>query len=83
VTRRKRWACCRTISDPRLGRLDNVVIIRKYSSFDAINSDTTFAAAMRRITPDSTKRKAVNDAFNSIFGSGLHHDEIYAEVTKQ
>jgi hypothetical protein len=62
---------------------DNVVIIRKYSSFDAINSDTTFAAAMRRITPDSTKRKAVNDAFNSIFGSGLHHDEIYAEVTKQ
>jgi len=62
---------------------DNVVIMQKFSSFGAINSDTTFEAAFHRVVPDSTKRKVVNDAFNAIFGNGLHRDEIYAEVTKQ
>ena len=62
---------------------ENVVFMRKYSSFGAIHTDTSFNAAIRRITPDSTKRRVVQDAFNSIFGSGLHRDEIYTEVTKQ
>jgi hypothetical protein len=62
---------------------DNVVIMQKFGSFGAIHSDTSFGAAFRRLVPDSTKRRAVNDAFNAIFGSGLHHDEIYSEVTKQ
>jgi len=62
---------------------ENVVILQKFSSFAAIHNDTAWLAAIRRITPDSTKRRVVQDAFNSIFGSGLHRDEIYTEVTKQ
>jgi hypothetical protein len=61
---------------------DNVVIMQKYSSFAAIH-DTTFIVAFRRVVPDSTKRRVVGDAFDSIFGGGLHRDEIYTEVTKQ
>ena len=61
---------------------DNVVIMQKFSSFGAIHTDTSFDVAYRRIVHDSTKRKAINDAFNAIFGNGLHRDEIYREVTK-
>jgi hypothetical protein len=63
---------------------DNVVIMQKFSSWSAIHdSDAAFQAAIRRIQPDSIKRKAVLDAFGSIFGGGLHRDEIYTEVTRQ
>jgi len=62
---------------------DNVVIMQKFSSFAAIHSDTSMNVALRRIVPDSTKRKAVQNAFNWTVGNGLHRDEIYAEVTKQ
>jgi hypothetical protein len=55
---------------------ENVVFMRKYSSFGAIHTDTSFNAAIRRITPDSTKRRVVQEAFNSIFGASLHRDEI-------
>jgi hypothetical protein len=61
---------------------DNVVILRAYSSWDAIHNDTTFGAAARRLQPDSAKRRMVNEAFNEIFGTGIHHDEIYQEITK-
>ena len=61
---------------------DNVVIMQKYSSWAAVH-DTTMAVAERRILPDSTKRHAVEAAFRSILGGGLHRDEIYTEVTKQ
>jgi hypothetical protein len=62
---------------------DNVVIMQKFSRFGAIHDDTSFRAAYHRLVPDSTKRKTINDAFSSIFGGGLHRDEIYTEVTKQ
>jgi len=61
---------------------DNVVILRAYNSWDAIHNDTTFGAAVRRLQPDSAKRRVVNEAFNEIFGTGVHHDEIYQEITK-
>lgn len=61
---------------------DNVVILRKFNSWGAIQSDTSYNAAFRRLVPDSLKRRAINDAFSAIFGSNLHHDEIYAEVVR-
>jgi hypothetical protein len=61
---------------------DNVVIMRAFNTFDAINSDSSFDVAFRRLNPDSTKRKMINDAFGAILGGGLHHDEIFTEVTK-
>ena len=61
---------------------DNVVIMQAHSSFDAINSDSSFDVAFRRLNPDSTKRKMINDAFGAILSGGLHHDEIFTEVRK-
>ena len=61
---------------------DNVVIMQKYSSWAAIDSDSSYGVAFRRLFPDSTKRKAINDGFTWAFGNGLHRDEIYGEVLK-
>ena len=61
---------------------DNVVLMQKYSSWAAINSDSSFDVAFRRLFPDSTKRKGINDGFSWAFGNGLHRDEIYGEVLK-
>lgn len=61
---------------------DNVVIMRAYNSWDAIRNDTTYGAAFRRLHPDSTERRTIGRAFNEIFGDGIHHDEIYQEITK-
>jgi hypothetical protein len=62
---------------------DNVVVMQKFSSFAAIHdNDANIQAAIRRIQPDSIKRKAVLDGFGYVFGAGLHRDEIYTEVTK-
>jgi hypothetical protein len=62
---------------------DNVVIMEKFSFAAIHDNDANFQAAIRRVQPDSIKRKAVLDGFGYIFGAGLHRDEIYTEVTKE
>lgn len=49
------------------------------SSWAAIN-DTAGAGIARRLEPDSTKRRARQETFQRLFGSGEHRDAIYTQV---
>lgn len=60
----------------------NVVRMRKFRTWDAINGDTSVSAANRRLFPDSTRRAAISSAFNGIFQAAPHRDAIYVEVVR-
>jgi len=62
------------------GGRDNVVFVRKLASWAAVEGDTTFGVAFRRVFPDSLKRVQIQAGFAWALGHTLHHDEIYREV---
>lgn len=72
----ERWLIHHTASE------FNVVRMRKFRTWDAINGDTTVSAANRRLFPDSTRRAAINSAFTGIFQASPHRDAIYVEVVR-
>lgn len=57
----------------------NFVIVTKWRSWAAIRSDTSVAAARRRLMPDSANRAAVGRLFNWAFGPAEHRDNVYVE----
>lgn len=59
----------------------NVVQVITWKSWAAI-TDTTlgFAAATRKVYPDSTQRKRINDAFDWVFDGVSHVDNIYQKA---
>ena len=60
----------------------NVMYMRHMRSWEALNNDTTFATAYRRLFPDSAQRSSVNRAFSGIFQASPHRDAIYVPVTR-
>lgn len=59
----------------------SVVEIVTYKSWAAIEDTTLgFAAAQRKVIPDSVARKKVNDRFNWVFQGVPHTDNIYIKV---
>ena len=56
----------------------NVLHVRKYPSWAAI-TDNAPMAAIRKVFPDSTRRAAVERAFQEIL-NGAHRDDIYMEI---
>lgn len=62
----------------------NVVLIRKFRNWAVMETgrDTTMAAALRKIVPDSAQRAAVAAGFAWALDGNAHRDEIYAEVVR-
>lgn len=60
----------------------NVIRLRRFRTWDAIENDTTFAAAYRRMYPNAGHRAAIDSAFGRIFQGAAHRDAIYVEVTR-
>ena len=63
------------------GGEQNVLNITTWKSWAAM-ADTTlgFDAATRKVYPDSTQRKRINDGFTWVFESQPHEDNIYQKV---
>ena len=58
-----------------------VVQITTWKSWAAIEDTTVgFAAATRKVYPDSAARKKINDRFNWVFKGVSHVDNIYQKV---
>jgi len=62
------------------GSADNVVIMIKYPSWDAIDEGAGFGQAQREIEPDEAIRDAINAAFNWCFEGSTHTDTIYRDA---
>lgn len=58
----------------------NVMRMRRFRTWDAIQNDTSFGAAFRRQFPDSARRAAINAAFTGVFQAAPHRDGIYTEL---
>lgn len=59
----------------------NVVQVTTWKSWAAMEDTTVgFAAATRKVYPDSTQRKRINDGFNWVFEGVSHVDNIYRKV---
>ena len=58
----------------------NVLHIRKYPTWAAMNDPATANAALRKAFPDSVRRAAINNAFQGIFQASAHRDGIYVEM---
>lgn len=63
-----------------MGNEWNVVLVRKYRSWDDID-DPALGPAAQKVFPDSAQRARVNAAFAEIYQGGAHRDFIYQEVT--
>jgi hypothetical protein len=59
----------------------NVLQIRHWRNWEAINADTTIGRAMRRLWPDSGRRVDINRAFGEML-AGAHRDAIYVPVVR-
>ncbi len=58
----------------------NVLRIRKFPNWAAINDNAAVTAAVRKVFPDSAQRAANNRAFQGIFQASPHRDGIYVEI---
>lgn len=58
----------------------NVLHIRKYPNWAAVNDNAPVAAAVRKVFPDSVRRAAVEKAWQGIFQEAAHRDGIYVEL---
>ncbi len=60
----------------------NVMRMRRFRTWEAINSDSSFLVAFRRQVPDSARRAAINAAFGGVFQGAPHRDGIYTELAR-
>jgi hypothetical protein len=58
----------------------NVLHIRKYPNWAAVNDQAAATAAMQKAFPDSARRAALNRAWEGIFQETAHRDGIYVEI---
>ncbi len=59
----------------------NVVIMSKFSSWEALDKGAGWTEASKVVEPDEEKRKKVSEAFNWVFEGSVHKDNIYSEAT--
>jgi hypothetical protein len=74
-----------TILDYRIlihhfGSEENVVIMEKYPSWEAIDRGTGFGEAARRLGRDEEAQRQISEGFDWVFEGVPHRDEIYAEA---
>src|SRR5215210_286382 len=63
------------------GGEQTVLNITTWKSWAAMEDTTLgFDAATRKVYPDSTQRKRINDAFQWVFEGQTHEDNIYRKV---
>jgi hypothetical protein len=58
----------------------NVLHIRKFPTWAAMNDNAAGMAAVQKVFPDSARRTAINRAFQGIFQANPHRDGIYVEM---
>lgn len=60
----------------------NVLQMRHWRNWEALNADTTIGRAMRRLWPDSGRRVDINRAFAEMLSAAPHRDAIYVPVVR-
>jgi hypothetical protein len=58
----------------------NVLHIRKFPSWAAMNDEGAAIAALRKAVPDSVRRDAMIRAGQELFQANAHRDGIYVEI---